>query len=360
MPGNAALTPFAAKSRNVDVPNIQDLDINDVFELAKEEHLRGRPDVIEPDHLSARRKAAYVVFRGRKTGVFETWHVFFLCRLERIKILFYNRPAAAQQIHDLPGGKKGYLQGYYSYNAAVKAWEHALANNLVTVIDDLPSASPRLLRPAPASRSSRAPPRHRLFSAVSDEDDSHEDACAVHRAAPPSPPPSSTCRQVPASPKQPLYEEPHQATPKGRKPPSSGKHPKHRPPEPVADDEDMFLSDDDPSLEHRQRSASPNPAPPHGNSSTAHARSTIPPSASPRCRRKPPLSSTRATQLSQPSPSPSTPPTQSFQPSPSPSPSLRVRTGPSLTTLSAQTEISDEQCHWVVVRGAVPGVYKGR
>jgi hypothetical protein len=48
------------------------LDNNeDIFEQAAEEALRGRP--VQPSGPTSRGNRAWVVFNGRKLGVFETW-----------------------------------------------------------------------------------------------------------------------------------------------------------------------------------------------------------------------------------------------------------------------------------------------
>ncbi|KAG6877101.1 hypothetical protein C0992_010840, partial [Termitomyces sp. T32_za158] len=106
------------KGKNREVSRSQNLSICNAFEQAKDKHLHGRPDIFKPDNPALHKKVAYVVFYRHKTSIFETW------------------PAAAQQVKELPGGKKGWLQGYFSQDAAVKAWKHALANNLVTLVNN--------------------------------------------------------------------------------------------------------------------------------------------------------------------------------------------------------------------------------
>lgn len=48
-------------------------DNDDIFSQATEEALHGRP--VEPSGPTSRGNRAWVVFNGRKLGVFETWSV---------------------------------------------------------------------------------------------------------------------------------------------------------------------------------------------------------------------------------------------------------------------------------------------
>ncbi|KAG6875056.1 hypothetical protein C0992_005364, partial [Termitomyces sp. T32_za158] len=204
--------------------------------------------------------------------------------------------AAAPQVNGLPGGKKGWLQGYYTYEDAVQAWEHACANNLVSVVQDpsqgmhspvTPQSTSNNLRhspscpPAPSCHQSPAPRHYREREIVLDNDGGYT--------------PHRKCRDAQ-----------RQRAPASTKP---------APPEPIFDDDDMYLSDE---------------PPPSGSSMRTHL--SPPPSLDPPLSAQPPVSR------------------RPLHTSPAPSSAMR----------SARTEISDEDCHWIVVRGALPGVYKGR
>lgn len=165
---NLSSTASTASQHN-ELPNISKLDLSDVFEHAKEEHLHGQPDIFEPDDPSLRKKVAYMVFRGWKMGIFKTWYAFHLFILFSPQVIFMCRPAAAMQTENLPGGKTGWLQGYYSHDATVKAWEHALANNLVSIVEDvMPSRPP----PSPP-KCSHGPwsIKHQPPTPISDDED---------------------------------------------------------------------------------------------------------------------------------------------------------------------------------------------
>ncbi|KAG6877551.1 hypothetical protein C0992_009703 [Termitomyces sp. T32_za158] len=353
VPPSATASP--AQRRNVEVPDISNLGIHDVFEQAKEEHLRGRPDVFEPDDSSLQKKAAYVVFCGRKTGIFETW------------------PAAAQQVHDLPGGKKGWFQGYYRYDAAVKAWEHALANNLVKDVDDTPHASPHVstrLHQSPVPTTHQEPPpvlteyvawhdhlaerdpppspsrRNHFAERHHPSSPRRRNGPTIHQEPPPilteyvarhdhlakrDPPPSPSCRNH-------FAERNRPSSPRRRNAPTSAKR---RQVEVLSDDEDSYLSDE--SLpKHHPKLLPKRSAPPSASfsaeSPNACDKAANPPSASARRR-----------------PNPTSSPLPPLLPAP-----LRAKTGPSLAALSSQTEMTDEECYWVVERGTTPGVYEGR
>ncbi|KAG6871282.1 hypothetical protein C0992_011337, partial [Termitomyces sp. T32_za158] len=217
-------------------------------------------------------------------------------------------PAAAQQIHDLAGGKKGWLQGYYSLEAAVTGWEHAIANGLVTEVEDQPaSASTSQTCPTSCQRSSCQRRQELLGNGQSFD----------HLPSPRPQPsqPASKSRQAHLSPQNPRC----QRSPHSRAPASS-----HRPPAKlVSDDEDMFLSDSDDST------PLPPPSPPSDND-----RFSTLPSVSPRLGCTPASSSTCHV--------------QPFQAAPSPPPSLRPSVGPLLSTLSANRKLTNEECHWVV------------
>ncbi|RDB20086.1 hypothetical protein Hypma_012875 [Hypsizygus marmoreus] len=106
------------------------ISLNDAFSQAKEECLWGEPAPSQPSRKRAKDKEGYVVFYGRKTGVFQTW------------------AAADAQVSGFNGAR---FQGYWQLEDAIQAWNHACANDLVGPLSLLqtPPASP-----SPAHRGS--------------------------------------------------------------------------------------------------------------------------------------------------------------------------------------------------------------
>ncbi|KAG6881348.1 hypothetical protein C0992_001280, partial [Termitomyces sp. T32_za158] len=104
---------------------LEDLSFDDALSQAVEECLRGDPDPSQPTKSKSNDKKAYVVFYGRSTGVFLTW------------------AATAWQVYNF---QNALWKGYYSVEDVIKAWKHALANNLVGPLPDhgwdTPLASP--------------------------------------------------------------------------------------------------------------------------------------------------------------------------------------------------------------------------
>ncbi|KAG6882339.1 hypothetical protein C0993_011001, partial [Termitomyces sp. T159_Od127] len=136
-------------------------------------------------------------------------------------------PTAVQQVHDLPGSKKGWFQGcYHRYDATVKAWEHALANNLVKDVDDTPHASLHQ-SPIPTTPQEPSPVLTKYM------------ACHNHFAECDPPPPPS-CRNHFAKCKFP-------SSPRHCNAPTSAK--RHQV-EVISDDEDLYLSDKSLSKHH--------------------------------------------------------------------------------------------------------------
>jgi hypothetical protein len=77
-PQHSSETASLSEFSDLTLEDLAEFD-NDLFELAKEESLRSAPFVSPAkSSTSARQKVAWVVFNGRKTGIFYTWYVFII------------------------------------------------------------------------------------------------------------------------------------------------------------------------------------------------------------------------------------------------------------------------------------------
>ncbi|KAF8190115.1 hypothetical protein BJ912DRAFT_925745 [Pholiota molesta] len=111
----------------------------DLLEAAEDRFLRTTPSALDPKGGRKRGARAYVVFCGKRTGIFLTW-------------------SATQ---DQTRGFKGSVQqGYNSLEAAESAWKHALATGVAypsgvhgKAADDKPNSKARLPPPPSAARS---------------------------------------------------------------------------------------------------------------------------------------------------------------------------------------------------------------
>ncbi|KAF8054769.1 hypothetical protein FPV67DRAFT_1681829 [Lyophyllum atratum] len=158
--------------------SIDGLNLDDVFEDADLVALHA-PPCSAPQKRSRRDKVAYVVFHGRKTGVFETW------------------AAAEMQVWHFPGQRH---KGYRTVQEAFDAWEHARANGTVGPVRTEEPVLPRLteVKPRPPPISCTPPPSHRRAS--SRPPPLPRPQAATRMPPTPSSPPSSP--QPPSSPPQ--------------------------------------------------------------------------------------------------------------------------------------------------------------
>ena len=126
-----------------------------------------------PQSRSHRRskKLAYVVFTGRKTGVFTEWFV-----IASFSYFYFQpvRSSAESQVKFFPGSS---YKGYTNVDSAIAAWDRAVANNVVGV--PRVYSNPILVSPPTTPSRQRAnlanptpmvhpttPPRHTLSTPV--------------------------------------------------------------------------------------------------------------------------------------------------------------------------------------------------
>lgn len=136
---------FAASNLTISAPtkdkrdNIESEEESEPFNEAREIERRRAPRGKSQGTPNCRaEKVAYVVFNGRKLGVFYNWyvlHAIFPPPIPDLR-LFVVRAACEMSIIRFPGQR---YKGYYTVEEAVDAWNHA---NGVGNIGPLPDVAP--------------------------------------------------------------------------------------------------------------------------------------------------------------------------------------------------------------------------